>query len=70
MIRDTIKKVIMGDNLTETEMKNTMLDVLEGKATASQVGSFVTALRMKGETIEEITGAAKALSSLLFMTKK
>jgi anthranilate phosphoribosyltransferase len=47
MIRDTIKKVVTGDNLTETEMKNAMLDVLEGKATASQVGSFVTALRMK-----------------------
>ena len=67
MIKDTIKKVVMGDNLTETEMKNTMLDVLEGKTTASQVGSLVTALRMKGETIEEITGAAKALRSKILI---
>ncbi|UCE53953.1 MAG: anthranilate phosphoribosyltransferase [Desulfobacterales bacterium] len=61
MIKEAIKKVVIGQDLSEASMEETMLEVLEGKATASQVGSFVTALRMKGETIEELTGAAKAL---------
>jgi len=34
---------------------------MEGKATPAQIGSFITALRIKGETIEEITGCAKVM---------
>ncbi|MCP4351784.1 MAG: anthranilate phosphoribosyltransferase [Desulfobacterales bacterium] len=63
MIRKSIRKVVMGENLSESEMEKTMEQVIDGKATSSQVGSFVTALRMKGETVDEITGAAKALNS-------
>lgn len=63
MIKQAIQKVVTGRNLSEAEMEETMRDVLEGGVAASQVASFVTALRMKGETVEEITGAAKALKS-------
>ncbi|MCP4689808.1 MAG: anthranilate phosphoribosyltransferase [Desulfobacterales bacterium] len=63
MIRETITRVIKGENLTEEEMIETMAAVLDGKVSSSQIGSFVTALRMKGETVDEITGAAKALSA-------
>lgn len=61
MIRESIQKVVRGENLSESEMEKTMEEVIIGSAAASQVGSFVTALRMKGETVDEIIGAAKAL---------
>ncbi len=61
MIKESIKKAVMGENITEVAMESIMGDVMDGKVASSQVGAFVTALRMKGETIEEITGAAKAL---------
>lgn len=61
MIKDMIKKVVTGTNLSEQEMTGVMEEIMEGKATPVQVGAFLTALRMKGETIEEITGAAKVM---------
>jgi anthranilate phosphoribosyltransferase len=42
-------------------METTMEEVMTGKASPAQIGSFVTALRIKGETVDEITGAARAL---------
>ncbi|MDY6793146.1 MAG: anthranilate phosphoribosyltransferase [Thermodesulfobacteriota bacterium] len=63
MIKDLITKVIGGDNLSEADMEQAMAEVFDGKVSSSQIGSFVTALRMKRETVEEITGAAKALRS-------
>ena len=61
MIRESIKKVVEGEDLSEGEMEKTMVEVIAGKATSAQIGSFVTALRIKGETIDEITGAARAI---------
>lgn len=58
MISDAIKKVIDGINLTETEMIETMNQIMEGETTDAQIACFLTALRLKGETIKEITGAA------------
>lgn len=61
MISDAIRKMARGGDLTGAEMETAMLEVIDGKAAASQVGAFVTAIRMKGETADEITGAARAL---------
>jgi len=61
MIKKAIAKVVKGDGLTEEEMKMTMEEIMTGKATPAQIGSFITALRIKGETVEEITGAAKII---------
>ncbi len=58
MIRETIQKVVDGQDLTERETVDTMNEIMSGEATPAQVASFITALRIKGETIEEITGAA------------
>lgn len=63
MITEAIQKIVTGIDLTETEMKTAMSAVIDGKVPNSQVAAFVTALRMKGETIEEITGAARAIGS-------
>ncbi len=63
MIIESIRKVVRGNDLSDSEMENTMMEIIDGKATPSQVGSFVAALRVKGETVDEITGAARALRS-------
>jgi len=61
MIKEAIGKVVNGISLIETEMEKAMGEILSGGATPAQVGSFLTALRLKGETVDEITGAAKAM---------
>lgn len=61
MIKEAIAKIVLQQDLNEAEMIEVMNQVMGGEATQAQVGSFVTALRMKGETIEEITGAARVM---------
>ena len=61
MIKEAIGKVVRGDNMTEEEMEMAMVEILTGKATPAQIGSLITALRIKGETVDEITGAARAM---------
>jgi len=61
MIKDTIGKVIQRKNLSEKEMYTVFDEIMSGKATHSQIGAFITALRMKGETVDEITGAVKVM---------
>jgi anthranilate phosphoribosyltransferase len=61
MIREAIGKVVTGIDLTEAEMVAAMNEIMSGAATDAQIGSFITGLRMKGETIEEITGAARVM---------
>jgi anthranilate phosphoribosyltransferase len=60
-IKEAIGKVVIGNNLTETEMVSVMNDIMSGNATDAQIGSFITALRMKGETIDEIVGAVRVM---------
>ena len=61
MIKEMIRKIAEGINLTEDEARGTMKEIMDGKATGSQIASFITALRMKGETVDEITGCAKVM---------
>lgn len=61
MLKFAIDKVIKREDLTEAEMIDAMNIIMEGKATESQIGGFLTALRMKGEILEEITGSAKVM---------
>lgn len=61
MIKETIINAIKGKDLSETDAEKTMDLILDGRVASSQIAAFVTALRMKGETIGEITGAARAL---------
>ena len=61
MIREAISIVADGRDLTEKEMMCVMSEMMEGRATPAQIASFITALRMKGETVEEITGAARIM---------
>jgi len=61
MIKEAIGKVVLNNNLTEEEMIAVMNEIMTGEATPAQIGSFITALRMKGETIDEIVGAVRVM---------
>jgi len=61
MLGTAIEKVIKKQDLTEKEMMMVMEIIMDGGATASQIGGLLVALRMKGETTEEITGCAKIM---------
>ncbi len=61
MIKKAIAKVVERENLTEGEMIEVMNQIMSGECTPAQIGAFITALRMKGETVEEITGAARVM---------
>lgn len=61
MIREAIAKVVGGTHLTEAEMVGVMQEIMGGEATPAQIGAFITALRIKGETVDEITGAARVM---------
>jgi len=59
-----ISKITSGLNLEENEMSEVMLDLLEGRATDAQIGAFLIALNMKGETVQEVLGATKIMRQL------
>ncbi len=61
MLKKFIEKVVEGIPLSEEESKEAMEIIMEGNATLSQISSFLTALRMKGEEIQEITGFARIM---------
>ena len=61
MIREAIGKLVLKENLTAKEMEEVMREITTGGASTAQIASFITALRMKGETPEEITAAAKVI---------
>ena len=60
-IREAIGQVILGNDISEGDMYGVMNEIMSGEATPAQIGSFITALRMKGETVEEITGAVRVM---------
>ncbi|MBE9487214.1 MAG: anthranilate phosphoribosyltransferase [Desulfuromonadales bacterium] len=61
MIKEAIAKLVERQDLSESEMIGAMNQIMGGEATPAQIGSFITALRMKGETIPEIVGAARVM---------
>jgi anthranilate phosphoribosyltransferase len=61
MIKEAINLLVQGISLSQSEMVECMNEIMEGNATDAQIGAFLTALRIKGETVEEITGAARVM---------
>lgn len=61
MLKQFIKQVVSGQNLTEEEAILAMTEIMEGRATDAQMGAFLTALHLKGETVDEITGFARVM---------
>ncbi len=61
MIKNAIQKVISGQDLDFATAKEVMNAMMEGTATQAQMGALLTGLRMKGETVEEITACATVM---------
>jgi anthranilate phosphoribosyltransferase len=62
-VQKAINKLIEGKDLTRHESKKVMHDIMTGTGTDAQISAFLVALRMKGETVEEVVGAVDALKS-------
>ena len=60
-IKDAIAAVTVHRDLSESEMEAVVRDILGGAATPAQIGAFLASLKMKGERVDEITGAARAM---------
>ncbi len=60
-IKEAIAKVVERNSLTAPEMESVMTQIMTGGATPAQVAALITGLRMKGETVAEITGAARVM---------
>jgi len=61
IMKQAIAKVVKGEDLSQSEMEEIMEEILAGRATSAQIGAFLVAMRMKGETVDEITGAARVM---------
>ncbi len=61
MIREAIGKVASGEDLSEAEAAQVMTEIMEGETTPAQLAAFITALRMKGESVDEITAMARVM---------
>lgn len=63
-IQQAIKVVTEGKDLSREQMTDVMQQLMSGEATEAQIGGFLVGLRMKGETVDEITAAAEVMRSL------
>jgi anthranilate phosphoribosyltransferase len=60
-IQEALRHVIEGKDLSQDQAFDAALDIMEGRATAAQIGGLLTGLRMKGEAVDEITGFVAAM---------
>jgi len=65
MLKPYIAKVINHQNLTAEEAQEAMRIIMTGEATPAQIGGYLVALRMKGETVEEISGSAATMRAVV-----
>ena len=63
-MKQALNTVVSRQNLSEEQMMAVMKTIMTGEASDAQIGGFLVALRMKGETIDEITGAARVMREL------
>ena len=64
MIKQALTKLADGSNLTEHEAYEVMLEIMQGAASESQIAAYLMGLRMKGETVEEITGSVTVMREM------
>jgi len=60
-LRDALAKLVAGQGLSAADMTDVVGQIMDGAATPAQVGALLAALRMKGETVDEVVGAAQAM---------
>ncbi|SEH08316.1 anthranilate phosphoribosyltransferase [Candidatus Venteria ishoeyi] len=64
MMKQALQAILEGHDFSETEMTDIMQSIMTGQASNAQIGGFLIGLRMKGETVTEITAAAKVMRQL------
>ncbi|MDD9820524.1 MAG: anthranilate phosphoribosyltransferase [Nitrospira sp.] len=64
MIKTALEKLVDNTSLTEKEAHAVMREIMQGDASDSQIAAYLMALRMKGETVEEITGSVRAMNEM------
>ena len=69
MIRESIDTVVSGQSLSMEDASLVMREIMEGEATPAQLGAFLTALALKGETTQEIAGMAKVMREMALHVK-
>ena len=67
MIESSIIKLVDGQNLAVAEMRSAIEAIMQGDCTDAQMAAFLTALRMKGEPVDEIVGAASVMRAVVSM---
>jgi anthranilate phosphoribosyltransferase len=61
LIKSVLRRIVEGDDLSQEEARQAMSELMEGKATQAQIGALLAALRLKRETVDELTGFARAM---------
>jgi anthranilate phosphoribosyltransferase len=69
MIRESIDTVVSGQSLSMEDASSVMREIMEGEATPAQLGAFLTALALKGETTQEIAGMARVMREMALQVK-
>ncbi|MFZ5644148.1 MAG: anthranilate phosphoribosyltransferase [Bacillota bacterium] len=64
LIREAIQRAVSGSSLNEAEAGSVMEQIMNGKASPAQIAAFLIAMRLKGETVEEITGFARVMRKM------
>ncbi|HYX77192.1 MAG TPA: hypothetical protein VE757_08455, partial [Gaiellaceae bacterium] len=60
-VQQALARLLDGHDLSRVEAREVMNEIMEGEATPAQIGGFLVALRLKGETPDEIAGCAEAM---------
>ncbi|MBD3225588.1 MAG: anthranilate phosphoribosyltransferase, partial [Caldithrix sp.] len=63
IVKNAISRLMDGQNLTREESRSVMNEIMQQKATDAQISAYLVAMRMKGETVDEIHGSVEAVSS-------
>ena len=63
-IQQALEQVLAGHDLTSEQMQSAMNIIMQGEATSAQIAGFIVALRMKGESVDELAAAARVMRSL------
>ncbi len=63
-IHSALEQVLAKNNLSSEQMESAMNDIMQGEATPAQIAGFIVALRMKGETVDELAAAARVMRNL------
>jgi anthranilate phosphoribosyltransferase len=61
MMQEAIKKAVAGEHLNREEARSVMETIMNGEATDAQIGGFLVAMRLKGETVEEISSFVRVM---------